>query len=323
VHGNATATSGSNYGVYGETASDGGRGVLGKATSATGGTVGVYGLSYSTAGHGVVGYANAATGTTYGVEGYADSPDGRGVWGFGAATSGAAHGVYGESASTEGRGVYGEASSATGTGHGVHGKSLSADGVGVYAENADDGTGAADLALAGTSGVLRATDEASSDLYLYSNDNIALYLDDDNSEVGWFRIYESGNLRFRVEASGAVYADGAYHCGESTTDTEPGTCIIQGTPADFAEMLASQIALEPGDVLTMGEDGRLARSRLPFQQSVVGVYSTRPGDMLASSSLPGHAMGGGRGAPQGSVIGKALEALDGGTGVIQMVVMLQ
>jgi hypothetical protein len=49
----------------------------------------------------------------------------------------------------------------------------------------------------------------------------------------------------------------------------------------------------------------------------------RPGDLLVASSSPGHAMRAGDEPPIGTIIGKALEGLDSGTGLIQMLVMLQ
>jgi hypothetical protein len=48
-----------------------------------------------------------------------------------------------------------------------------------------------------------------------------------------------------------------------------------------------------------------------------------PGDLLAASSIPGHAMKADPNPAVGTVIGKALEGLDEGTGVIRMLVMLQ
>jgi len=47
------------------------------------------------------------------------------------------------------------------------------------------------------------------------------------------------------------------------------------------------------------------------------------GDLLVTSATPGHAMRAGEAPPIGTVIGKALEGLDEGTGIIQMLVMLQ
>jgi len=163
---------------------------------------------------------------------------------------------------------------------------------------------------------------------------------------------------FRVSNTGAVYADGGYNC-RLGPGSEPGTCIIQDSPADFAEMLPSEQGLEPGDVLIVGPDGRLKRSTRAFEPTVVGVYSTQPGylgsgehfgqagyaplavvgivpvkasaeggpiapgDLLAASATPGHAMKAGPNPPVGVVIGKALAGLDAGSGVIQMLVTLQ
>jgi hypothetical protein len=152
------------------------------------------------------------------------------------------------------------------------------------------------------------------------------------------------NLRFTVDNNGSVTADGSY-----------------STPAaDFAELLPGREGLEPGDVLAIGADGRLMRSIEAYQASVVGVYSTkpgflggasfaegteglvplavvgvvpvkasaengaiRPGDMLVSSSTPGHAMRAGGSVPNGRGIGKALGRLDSGTGLVTILVILQ
>jgi len=120
------------YGVWGQSASTGGRGVYGLATATSGWTYGVQGESWSTAGHGVAGYATAASGTTYGVYGQSNSTSGRGVVGLAGATSGTTYGVYGLSYSTAGRGVYGLAGAASGTTYGVYGESASTRGTGMY-----------------------------------------------------------------------------------------------------------------------------------------------------------------------------------------------
>ncbi len=150
--------------------------------------------------------------------------------------------------------------------------------------------------------------------------------------------------KFRMEANGEAYADGDWNDGG----------------ADFAEMLPAVAGLEPGDVLAIGPDGTLVRSTELYQTSVAGVYSTdpgfvagvpiegkipgtiplamagavpvkvsaengpiRPGDLLVTSGTPGHAMRAGPNPPQGTVIGKALEKWDTGTGVIKMLAVLQ
>ena len=149
--------------------------------------------------------------------------------------------------------------------------------------------------------------------------------------------------QFKVLSSGEVRSDVGFN-----------------TPAsDFAEMLPAVEGLEPGDVLIIGADGKLARSTEPYQASVVGVYSTQPGfvgghpvqgkilgtiplavvgiipvkisaengaivpgDMLVASSMPGRAMKAGAHPPQGVVIGKALESSGKDTGMIQMLAAL-
>ncbi|MCX8062179.1 MAG: hypothetical protein N3D16_06320, partial [Anaerolineales bacterium] len=47
------------------------------------------------------------------------------------------------------------------------------------------------------------------------------------------------------------------------------------------------------------------------------------GDLLVTSSIPGHAMRAGDDPPQGTVLGKALGELITGTGIIYILVVLQ
>ena len=158
---------------------------------------------------------------------------------------------------------------------------------------------------------------------------------------------------FRVDNDGEVYADGGFHCGKISG------CWSTNDPADFAEVLPAANNPEPGEVLVIGPDGQLTRSTEPYQTSVIGVYSTRPmyigggenmdregyaplaivgivpvkasaengpirpADLLVASSTPGHAMRADPNPPVGTIIGKALEGLDEGSSVIQIVVTLQ
>ncbi|MCX7687137.1 MAG: tail fiber domain-containing protein [Fimbriimonadales bacterium] len=131
IYGLATATSGTNYGVYGESRSPDGRGVYGLATGTFGINYGVYGQSASSQGTGVAGRATALSGYTYGVFGQSESSEGRGVFGWASAPSGTNYGVYGASSSTAGTGVYGLASATSGTNYGVYGESRSPNGTGV------------------------------------------------------------------------------------------------------------------------------------------------------------------------------------------------
>jgi len=96
VYGLANATTGTTYGMRGQTPSTTGRGVFGYATATTGGTIGVYGLAPSTSGVAVLGDANATTGATRGVIGRTSSASGIGAWGYATKTSGTTTGVRGD-----------------------------------------------------------------------------------------------------------------------------------------------------------------------------------------------------------------------------------
>lgn len=228
--------------------------------------------------------------------------------------SGSTTGVYGESTSTSGRGVIGEATSESGTTYGVVGYSASPAGYAGYFRNTSSGVG--------------------------------LYVMNDSGSNPIVEAWSSFTDReFAVGRDGNVYADGTFI----------------DTGADYAELLPASAGLQPGDVLVIGPDGKLTRSRTPAQTSVVGVYSTQPGflagadidgassedqvplavmgvvpvkvsaengpiqpgDLLTTSSTAGHAMRAGTDPPPGTVIGKALEAWETGSGVIQMLVMLR
>jgi hypothetical protein len=314
VYGYASAASGTTLGVYGRSVSPTGRGVYGYATASSGVSHGVYGQSSSTGGTGVYGIAPASSGSTYGVYGQSNSTTGTGVSGVVTAQSGQTAGVSGSSASTSGRGVVGDATAPTGTTYGVIGYSASPDGYAGYFRNTSSGPALWAMTDSGTDNIIEA----------------------------WSSF---ADVEFQVARSGNVYADGSY----------------LSPAADFAELLPGAAGLEPGDVLVIDPDGQLARSSEPYQASVAGVYSTqpgflagagdgdadlsdriplavmgvvpvkatagngpiRPGDLLTSARVPGHAMRAGSNPPVGTVIGKALQPLAEGSGVIKMLVVLQ
>ncbi len=179
----------------------------------------------------------------------------------------------------------------------------------------------------------------------HTNGGVALVADsaaDDNDDIVRFR--NNYDIKFKVQGDGDVYIDGNYY----------------NSGADFAEMLPAEDGLEAGDVLAIGPDGRLVRSSAPYQTSVAGVYSTRPGfvggatmeetaqgkiplavvgivpvkattengpihpgDLLVTSSRPGYAMRAGENPPQGTVLGKAMSALEAGEGLITVLITLQ
>lgn len=151
VYGLATATTGYTYGVYGRTYSTSGKGIMGHAAATSGATYGMYGLSDSTAGMGVYGWATAGSGSTIGAVGRAASTSGIGVKGFVTATSGTNYGGWFESASAGGTGVIGVHSASTGTAAGVHGKtnSTSDNAVAVLGEVIPQSPGAQSAAVRG------------------------------------------------------------------------------------------------------------------------------------------------------------------------------
>jgi hypothetical protein len=273
--------------------------------------------------------------------------NGYGVYGYDGGTE-EARGYAGYFYSENGVGVYGQSNGnrehANIYSPGVYGKST--NGVGVYGRS-DTESGSWTSA-----GVMGWSHSAPGGKFLSYNGNLI---------EGWEDVWGDGltlRERFKVTYNGNVYADQAYHCGLGS-GSEPGTCVIQNSPADFAEVLPAREDPEPGDVLVIATDGVLLPSSVPYQNTVVGIYSTQPGyvgngqlleeegnvplavvglvpvkasaengpiqpgDLLTSAASPGHAMRAGENPPAGTVVGKALEALESGTGIIQMLVMLQ
>ncbi len=280
----------------------------------------VYGLiAQSSSGSAVLGRSAGGIGLTGATE------TGYGVYGYDIGTQ-QARGYGGYFYSANGIGVYGE-SWGTRThpniySPGVYG--MSWNGVGVLGRSWED---SASWASAGVMG------------WGYANPGGQFYSYSGNIIEGWEDADGDGSplyLRFKVTYGGEVYADGGYHCGKASG------CWTTNDPADFAEILPAVDGPEPGDVLIIGPDGKLASSSAPFQSTVVGVYSTDPqyigggenlgqegyvplavvgvvpvkasaengpivpGDLLTSSSTPGHAMRAGSDPPIGTVIGKAL-----------------
>ena len=263
-------------------------------------------------------------------------------------------GVWGETTGA-GSGVYGEANSSGGTaGHFVNwaGRSIYAWGQGggrnlatLRVHNQDGSSGlAAYLTNASPVATIHAANAGGGEVLYLQNGGT------DGAGTGGNDFIRAVNgpendSQFRVLTDGEVRSDSGF--------TTPA--------ADFAEMLPAEPGLEPGDVLAIGRDGCLVRSSAAFAPNVAGVYSTAPGfvgghpvegvlpadrvplavvgivpvkvsaengaiaagDLLVASGTPGHAMGAGVIAPNGTVLGKALEPHAAGLGRIRMLVVLQ
>jgi hypothetical protein len=262
---------------------------------------------------GVIGVAN---GPSSGVLGIVLDPAGGGfgvVGGHGAEPGGGGGGVRGQTQSTSGfsSGVRGDAFGTSGQGAGVYGQTYSRDG---------------------TAG---------------------LFINRRGGDILAGRVGENPDTTvFRVDGTGRVFANGGFRpFGADFAEALP----VKGSREGYAP--GDVLAIDP-----LGEH-RLVLSRTPYSTLVAGVYSTRPGvvasqhriddpaldnevplavvgivpckvtaengpivagDLLVTSSTPGRAMKGtDRARMLGAVVGKALEPLKEGTGVIQVLVTLQ
>lgn len=331
--------SGTGFGLKVNTPSTGPVGaIFGQATGTSGYNNGVWGRTYSNAGVAVRGEAMASTGDPTGVAGFSDySRTGIGMYG---------HANY------NGIGVLGQIDSQDNSGIGVYGRSGgSCCGIpGVFEQDAA-ATGGYPVILVGQ--------------YLDANKQIQQVFSVDTNSVGGPSFFATGNGSdlyvgrvqnsatnvFRVDVTGAVYADGGYHTGG----------------ADFAESFevqGSTAAYAAGDVLVIDQSAtrRLTQSSRAYSTLVAGIYSTKPGmlaspygmnqahqpdiplavvgvvpckvttengaiqpgDLLVTAAKPGYAMKGtDRNQMVGAVLGKALEPLAKGDGVIQVLVSLQ
>jgi len=330
LHGVGTDPSGESHGVYGTTAStaDTSSGVSGVASASSGQTYGVYGRSYSTEGVGVYGYASATSGATYGVYGESDSTEGVGVYGYASAASGATYGVYGESrgSAANASGVYGVAdpvddrAAVNGVWGETRSKGYSSAGVYGYASNPHGGAVAVWARSAGNGPIFR----------------------------GYGNHYP--DVEFEVTNAGDVYADGNFHSGggdfaemlPAVQGLEPGDVLVIGPDGQLTRSstpnqanVAGVYSTDPGFVGGDLDDADNSE-RVPI--AIVGVVpvkvsaengAIRPGDLLTASATPGHAMkakpvdvGGVQIYRPGTIIGKALEPLEKGMGVIRVLITL-
>ncbi len=242
-----------------------------------------------------------------------DGPAGSGVFGLTYAPGGT--GVFGANNSTSGRGVQGNGPDT---------------GVGGYSD-----AGIAVLGQSNTGDGVRGT----------SVNGIAVHAYGPRAGVFVGDVEVTGTGRFDgdVKVAGDVILNGA-DCAEEF---------------DIAEA----VDIEPGTVMVLDQDGALHQSQQPYDKRVAGVISGagdyRPGvildrqqtrdnrlpvalvgkvyckvdaqyapievgDLLTTSSTPGHAMKAGDPFKAfGSVIGKALRSLEAGQGMIPILIALQ
>ncbi len=262
----------------------------------------------------VAGFATGYTGNTLGVAGVALSPAGEGSAGNNTSTvGGGGGGVFGVTSASDGGfsfGVSGVALANTGAAVGVVGQTFSLNGIGGLFDNAAGG----------------------------------------NILVGG--VGQPAVAVFRVDGHGTVFADGGFRpFGADFAES----VAVKGNRAHYSP--GDLLVIDPSG------ERRLSFAETPYSTLVAGIYSTKPGvvasqhsmgdpssgneiplavvgivpckvtaengaiavgDLLVTSSTAGHAMKGtDRARMLGAVVGKALEPLQAGTGVIQVLVTLQ
>jgi hypothetical protein len=257
---------------------------------------------------GIRAHASSSSGNTFGVDANAFSPNGTGVIG-----QGGENGVIGMTGTTSGfaTGVRGSSNGTSGPGVGVFGEAWSAQGI------------------------------------------AGLFINRPGGDIIHGAVSQNPDITvFRVDGTGRVFADGGFQpngadFAESMAVTGNRSKYVPG------DLL----------VIDQTANRRLALAHKPYSTLVAGIYSTKPGmlgsahrieekthsdevplavvgivpckvsaengpvqagDLLVSSSTPGHAMKGtDRSKMLGAVVGKALEPLLDGTGIIQVLVTLQ
>jgi hypothetical protein len=110
--------------------------------------------------------------------------------------------------------------------------------------------------------------------------------------------------------------------GQMIRSTEVQQATVVGVYSTDPGFVAGKKLNESGNPLEPGQIPLAVVGRVPVKASAEN-GSIQPGDLLVTSDTPGHAMKANVDPSVGTVIGKALETLEEGTDVIQMLVMLQ
>ncbi len=272
--------------------------------------------------------------------------------------TGGGYGVAGRSAG--GAGVKGESVNGTGVfAHSDNGHSIYVDGsgsAGLYISSA--GTSGV-YVLSATSAGVAVYSAGMMGMWIHSAAQDGIIVD----TAGWDGVHvvgpvggvyygsgKKGDEDFAVLNTGEVRSKVGF--GAPANDFAI-TMPVEGDKANY----------EPGDVLVASASGKGAaeRASAAYSPAVVGVYSATPGfvggrsvtgdaldggvpvaimgvvsckvsaengpihvgDLLVTSTTPGHAMRADDSAPRGTILGKALEPLDSGTGQILVLVTLQ
>jgi hypothetical protein len=351
---NATSTS-HGFGLRGESLHEEGYGVVGYNGSGSNSTfgAGVKGGTITT-GYGVLGTSDSGHGV--GVLGYTE--DGYGVQGIDAGSE-EARGYGGYFTSSNGVGAYGW-SKAYNTGDNLYAPGLyggSLNGVGVYGRSWGGGgwrtAGVMGWGIGGPGG----------EFYTYNGNIIEgyedYYLENDVDLRLKFKVTLGGD----VYADGGYWSPAADFAElmPAREGLEPGDVLVVGPDGQLARStqayqstVVGVHSTKPGFLGGVPEDaggnevqvrqgaepvarekdeatmGLAADGKVPL--AIAGIVPVKasaengaitPGALLVAADTPGHCMLAGENPPVGTVLGKALEGLERGTGIILMLVMLQ
>jgi hypothetical protein len=285
--------------------------IYASATNVTAMVTAIEGDVASNAGVGVQGYSYALSGSTEGVDGAALSPAGIGVRGYASSPTGSTVGVLGKIASTNGAAIFGSGIAQTCTKTGAC--TPISGGTGGQFQTSSGGT-----ILLG-----QVVNSAFSPTNVFRVDSAGRGFFDGGTQLGGADFAES----VAVEGASAAYAPGDLLVVDSAADRQ-----FALASAPYSTMVAGIYATKPGVLATPhAMDDPIAASEIPL--AMVGIVPCKVtaengpihrGDLLVSSSTPGYAMRGtDRTRLVGAVVGKALGALEQGTGVIQVLVTLQ
>ena len=310
---NALGQTGQTYAVHASNSSSGSGSSAGyfHSTGTTGATRGVRAEVDSTGEEGdpaVAGWfdTNATTGTTVGVLARTNSDDGVAGSFQALAVSGRTYGVSAFNSSTT-------FTAAAGYFHATGGGNQDAQVYGVHAKT--DSPHPVSFAVFADKTTC-AGPQSSNCVAIYTDDKIvAAAFDTSSSDVAEY--YPSGQS---LQPGDVVMADPG-----------GGGRVVRAEGA-YNQAVLGVISTAPGVSLGNNEheggDGNAGRApvtligRVPCKVSAEN-GPIRPGDLLTTSSTPGHAMNAGSDPPNGTIVGKALDALEAGTGEIEILVMLQ
>jgi hypothetical protein len=320
--------------LWSENSADNAQGAIYAVASSAVGGIAINGEAYYGTGIGVIGQGNGygVIGTTSNATDFAVGVNGNAL-----ATTGPSLGVWGQSNSPDGTGGFFQSNSLT-AGNGLVGVSYATSGFSAAVKGIAVGQTGSGAAVFG---------QASSPAGIAGLFNS---IGGGNILVGG--IGQTNVSVFRVDGTGRVFADGGF---------QPNGADFAESMAVTGDR--KQYAVGDLLVIDSTSKRHLAMAQQPYSTLVAGIYSTKPGllgsthavnepaatneiplavvgivpckvtaengaiqagDLLVASSTSGHAMKGtDRSRMLGAVVGKALEPLSEGSGVILVLVTLQ